>query len=349
MLTYGIDFFRDVSENTDSSVSTVFGFGPPSSTVSSTPNVPNASLYNLGVFAQGDLELHRQFSVILGVRYTNVHAETRTTPGVTAPVLSQTDGTLAGAANAIFAVNDNLNLVATVGRGFRSPNLVERFFNGPTPEGSGFQVSNTTLKPETSLNTDLGLRYRNNTVYVEAFVFRNKIRNGISIASTGDTIMGLPAFQNVNVDELRFTGVEIYGDVRLPLGFSMGAHFTHLDSKDVTSNVENPVGESFSTKVGGNIRYTYPTALFWVEYAVRHNGKRKDAVAGGNPIGTTLPAFTVHSARAGMTILRRGNHVQRIGIAVTNITNALYAEFSNAAFFRPEARRGVTLTWEVSF
>jgi hypothetical protein len=70
---------------------------------------------------------------------------------------------------------------------------------------------------------------------------------------------------------------------------------------------------------------------------------------GASPIGEVLPAFTVHSVRGGVTLFRQGPLTHRVGVAVTNLTNALYAEFSNAAFFRPEARRGVTVTYDVAF
>jgi hypothetical protein len=39
----------------------------------------------------------------------------------------------------------------------------------------------------------------------------------------------------------------------------------------------------------------------------------------------------------------------RLNLALTNLTNVLYAEFSNVGFFRPEPKRNLTLTWDVSF
>ena len=62
-----------------------------------------------------------------------------------------------------------------------------------------------------------------------------------------------------------------------------------------------------------------------------------------------LPAFTVHNVRAMATVFQRGTHSHRVGVTFLNLTDALYAEFSNAAFFRPEARRGVILSWDMTF
>ena len=86
------------------------------------------------------------------------------------------------------------------------------------------------------------------------------------------------------------------------------------------------------------------------EYDVRHNFERDDAeIRPGNPIGQVLPAFTVHNVRAGVRVAQRGGFNHRLTVAVTNLTNTLYAEFSNILFFRPEPGRGVTVSYEVTF
>jgi outer membrane receptor protein involved in Fe transport len=81
MLTYGADLFRDRSRNTDSSITTVTGFGPPQTEVSTVPSVPNAIYQSAGAFLQGDVEIVPGASLILGGRYQDVRAATRATPG----------------------------------------------------------------------------------------------------------------------------------------------------------------------------------------------------------------------------------------------------------------------------
>ncbi|NNG15856.1 MAG: TonB-dependent receptor [Gemmatimonadales bacterium] len=348
ILKYGVDLFRDKSDNTDRTESAVVGFGPPMPEVDSTPQVPNATFRSLGVFAQGDLRLAERLSIIVGARFQDIQASTRTTPGITDPLVSKSDNTIVGAANVIYGLTDNLNIIGALGRAFRSPNLVERFFSGPTPEGAAFQAPNPDLEAETSLNIDVGLRYEDRLVSLEGFFFRNEIRNGIRIASTSDTINMLPVFQNVNVDKLRFTGVELAGSVRLPVGVSVHANYTHLSSKDVL-NPLIPVGETFSDNLTARARYTEPQGRFWAEYAVRYNGDQKDVALGTNPVGDVLPAFTVHTARAGATLFRQGQFTQRVAVTLANFTNALYAETANASFFRPEPGRHLLITLDTSF
>jgi hemoglobin/transferrin/lactoferrin receptor protein len=348
MLTYGADFFRDRSDNTDSSLTTIVGFGPPQSSASDTALTPNASFRSGGVFAQGDLYLTDRLSAVLGARWQGVTARTRPTPGVTTPLVSAHDNTVVGAANLSYRVLEGLNLIGSVGRAFRSPDLIERFFNGPTPEGSGYQVRNPNLKPETSVDVDLGAKVRAGRFSGEVFVFRNEIHNGIRIAPTGTKVGPFDAFQNINVDKIRDTGVEVGGEAEVVSGVSVGGSYTHHSSKEVL-NPSNPVGDTYSSKITGSLSWHDRTGRFSAEYDVRHNGTRKDVSLGTSPIGPELPAFTVHSVRGGARLFRAGRTTHGVTVAVTNLTNELYAEFTNASFFRPEPKRTLAVAWTSTF
>jgi outer membrane receptor protein involved in Fe transport len=126
-----------------------------------------------------------------------------------------------------------------------SPNLVEGFFEGPTPEGSGYQARNPNLDPETSVNIDLGARWRRGVFFAEGFVFQNDVHDGIAIAATGDTINELPVYQNVNVDKLCFRGLELTAGARALSRFDLSANFSRIRSKNVT-DPNSPVGDTYS-------------------------------------------------------------------------------------------------------
>jgi len=348
VLTYGLDFFQDDSENTDESITELYFFGPPFISVDDTPNVPNAFLRSFGLFVQDDIPLFGRSSMILGVRYQNVHAETKVTPGLDDPLIKSTDSTFVGAANFLFGVTDDLKLIASIGRGFRSPNLPERFFRGVTPDGSGFQIANPDLKAESSLNLDLGVRYNWNILYLEGTYFRNMIYDGIQIAPTGEISGGLPEFKNVNVEELRLQGFEALAQLDLDFGLTVAANYNYFNSKNLT-NPELPYSDTYGSKLNVNLRYTFPRELFWLEYHVRFNGEQKDVQLVDNPIGEVLPSFTVHSIRGGITLFKSSKFPQQLGVTVGNLTNTLYSEFSNASFFRPGPKRHILLTWNARF
>lgn len=347
-LTYGTDFFLDLSTNSDSSLTTITGFGPPMVEQSLIPSVPNAGYRSGGLFAQTDLVLTPRFTLGLGARGQLLTAWTRETDGLEGKALtSATDATVVGSMSGSYAVSEEINLVAVVGRAFRAANLVERFFDGPTPEGSGYQVASPDLRPETSINVDLGAKFRSQRFYAEAFVFRNTIHDGIRIAPTGTKVGPFDAFTNVNVEQLRTQGIELLGEVDLGFGFTTLAHFTKLSSKNVDAN--NPVGDSFSSKVGGELAWHQPRGRFFAAYEIRHQGERKDIDLGNSLVGEFLPAFTVHNIRGGVRLPELRGSSTSLGLAVMNLTNQLYAEASNTSFFRPEPRRSAVVTVRVDF
>jgi outer membrane receptor protein involved in Fe transport len=224
---------------------------------------------------------------------------------------------------------------------------VERFFTGPTPEGSGYQKQTPGLKPETSLNTDLGVRIRTGGISLEVFGFRNQITDGVAIEATGDTVQGLAEFQNVNVDKLRTIGLEAAAEVKLIAGFSTAANFTVFDTKDVL-NPRNPVGQSYATRLGGSLRYEEHTGRLWLSYDVRHYGEQKDVVITSR-VGAPTPSFTIQDLRAGARLFEAGGTRHSVSMTVANLANKLYSEASNTSFFRPAPGRNVILSYRMDF
>jgi hemoglobin/transferrin/lactoferrin receptor protein len=348
LLTYGLDGFRDRSEGQDNVTQTITGFpGPPFVDENHTPQVPNAIFQSLGAFAQMDLHPTGRLNLIAGARVQDIKAETRTTSGITAPLVSDDRKTAVGTLNLGYSLTENLSLIGTVGRGFRAPNLVERFFTGPTPEGSGFQKQTPDLKPETSFNLDLGFRLRTAGASLEVFGFRNQIYDGIAIRPTGDTVQGLAEYENVNIDKLRYLGLEASGHVLLGAGFSTGANFTVFDSKDV-QDPSNPVGSTYGMRLGGTARYDHPSGRFWLATDARHNGRQKD-ISVSSAVGDPVPAFTVFDARGGARLFRAGRTDHSVSVTVANLGNKLYSEASNTSFFRPAPGRNVTLSYRMDF
>lgn len=342
ILTYGADFFRDDARGRDSSVTTVVGFGPPMTEYSNRSQVPNATLSSLGVFVQNDMRLHERFSLIAGGRYQAMESKPRATGTQAAPE-GASNSTAVYAVNALFRANRAVNLVASVGRGFRAPNLVERYFDGPTPEGSAYQSATPDLKPEKSLNVDVGAKVEGSRMSAELFLFQNRISDGIRIGFAGDSVGRLPRYRNVNVTALRVRGAELSLSALVADGWTATANWSRLLSKNL-SDPALPVGDVYASKVNGALAYHAPAGRWWAEYAVRYNGRQSHIVAGSSPVGDYLPAFTVHSVRGGLVPWTTRGVRQELGVQVNNLTNALYAEVANAGFFRPEPRRNLVLT-----
>jgi hemoglobin/transferrin/lactoferrin receptor protein len=355
LLTYGLDGFQDAAEGTDVNTATVVGFGPPMADVSDVPSMPRAEFLSLGAFMQAELDLSDRVSVVGGGRFQNVSAESFATELLNNTPETKSNSTGVWALNTIVEITNELDLVGSLGRGFRSPNLVELFFSGAVAEAGAYQIASDGLQAETSLNYDIGARYHLGSLFVEGFVFRNKVSDGIRsqvvTGPAGDTLQqdGFDVYQNVNLDEIIMRGFEVSADVRLLNGVGFGASVSALDAEDA-ADPDNPVGESYSSKLTGRVGYHDPGGRFWGQWDVRYSGEQKNAALGmGNPLGDELPSFVVQNLRAGVKIMEMGSVTHGLVLAMTNLTNELYAETANASFFRPEARRNLTVTWNVSF
>ncbi|HSL70345.1 MAG TPA: TonB-dependent receptor [Longimicrobiales bacterium] len=335
LLTYGIELTHDRSLNTDSSATAVT-MPPAPARVSSSggSSVPDARLLNLGAFVQSEFDPSARLHTVFGLRYQRTRSEPLATRGYDETLGTADDGTLAGAANLLYRASPRLNLVGGVSRGFRSPNLIERFFAGPTPEGRGFWVINPGLQPETSFNLDLGLRYRRARLRAEAFVFRNRLHHGIVLEPTGDTVGRRTVYRNVNVERLQYQGIEAMAQAMFGHGVSVAASFAATQVADLR-NEGRTFAETYPYKAQTTLRYDQPAGRFWAEWTARHTGSTTGLLPGTSPVGDRLPAFTVHDARIGLRV-----HRQHVVVGVRNATNRLYSEVLNSGLFRPEPGRG---------
>ena len=347
LVTYGIDAFRDDSRNSDVASTVVTGFGPPQMEADSTPQLPYARFTSFGAFAQSEISVG-DLTLVLGGRGQRVSAETETTPGLAFQPADRSQWTLVGAANALYRLSDEVAVVGSVGRGFRAPNLVELFFEGPVAEAGAYQLRSSDLEAETSLSLDVGLRYRGDRVAAEAFVYQNDLDGGIRSVPTGDTIQGLAAFQNTNLESLRYRGLEGSVEVLLGMGFNAGGSVTWVSSEDLL-DPDNPVGDTFDTRFSAQLDYQDPASRFWGGVRLRLNGERKDVALGTNPLGDVLPGFAVVDLSGGIRLDQGSGLSQTLVLRLENLTDELYAEFPNASFFRPAPGRRLTMGVEVGF
>lgn len=383
LLTYGGEYFEDDSFNTDFSTTTTtlrapFPLGPgctslgppffffdcPSVSTDDVANAPNAPNTGYGVFVQDEIRASDQLSLTIGLRYAKSETNAEPTPGWDVTGLDFDDDAVVGSLDLIYSIIPNLNLVGSYATAFRAPNIIERLFNGLTPEGAGFQVLNPDLKSEESENFDIGFKFRNRNAYFEAIYFDTEIDDAIiQYTFTGEDIAQLPpedqavilqsgvsfVVQQRNADVFRVEGVEFAGGYRFDNGISIGGNYTHLTGEAESGGpAADPTGDTFSDKWNGFLRYDAPSRKFWVEYRVRHNGEEDLDVSDlGGPLGDVLPSFTVHRLGAGYNLYESSAMEHRIGLIIDNLTDELYAEFSNATFFRPQAERNYIFTYNL--
>jgi hemoglobin/transferrin/lactoferrin receptor protein len=217
-------------------------------------------------------------------------------------------------AGAAYAPASEWTLTAALSRGYRAPHMTDLGTLGLT--GSGFEVAapdvegrggfvgttadltaRSTGRPvaqvgsETSLNLDLGVRYRTTNVRAAVGGFINKIDGNIQKQSlilppgaVGTTIGGqpitaqtanggvlvalstTPVLVRANFDEARIWGIEADGAVFETRQVSAGGTFTYLRAEDTTTHLP-PNIEGGTPAPGGTVwvRYMKRGARWWTQ------------------------------------------------------------------------------------
>jgi outer membrane receptor protein involved in Fe transport len=295
-----------------------------------------------------------------------VETKAKPTEGWDISELDFQDDQVVGALTATFQITNELNALLSYGTAFRAPNIIERLFNGPTPEGIGYQILNPDLVSERSGNFDIGLKYRRNDAFMELVVFRNDIEDGIiqDFLSPAE-VSALPqevqdaidasgarfVVQQRNVDRLRYEGAELALGYRAPFGLTVGGSYTYLDGERLGGTTILPPDDLYSDKLFAYARYAPDGSRWWAEYNLRYNGNASANVDPDEPpppVGDTLPSFVVHNIGAGIEIAT-GPVRHDISLWIHNLTDELYAEFSNASFFRPEPGRSARIAYRLKF
>lgn len=85
----------------------------------------------------------------------------------------------------VYALTPQWNLATNIGTGFRAPSIFERYAGGIHGGVQAFQLGNPYLKAETSLNTDVSLRFMGDVTTLNATIYQNWVDNYIYLMNTG--------------------------------------------------------------------------------------------------------------------------------------------------------------------
>ncbi len=370
--TYGFEWLQESAQGTDFSTSTTrlrFPFPPfERVTVQSRdlPNLPNAVSRSAGLFLQEEHNWNERWKSTAAIRYQQARTVADPTRGWNVENLDFNDDQLVGTLSVVTQLSTRVQGFASYGLGFRAPNMVELLFEGPTPEGAGFQVRNPELTSETSTSWDLGVRYRNSRVSLEAVTFRSDLRDGIvQVFLSSEEIAALPAnireairqsraqlvVAQRNLDRLRIQGVEIALELRNLAGLAAGLNLSYLDDQRPGVSAE-PVEGLYRARWTWHLTYQPTGSNWWAEYRGRFqkgNPLPTDPSIPLPPVGARVPDFDLHSLAFGLSLGKASRDRHQISLRIENLSDRLYSEAANSSFFRPEPGREWIVAYQMRF
>lgn len=347
-LTTGFSFFRD--ENKDKrfveTFSPDFSVFPPrlARRVDNSPSVPNANFGSFAGFAQDQFQFTNRLQLIGGIRIERFFSNSSPTNDFILPAilsseqiaalglsglatgLKTSETAVTGDFGAVFRVTDEISLTGRIGRSFRVPNLFERFFTGPGSIG-GIVVGNPNLDPESGVNFDTAVKFRNSKFAGSVTYFNNTYRNFLVNTLVDDTIpVGL--FQTQNVGRARIQGFETDAEApfKIGLGFlTPSASVSYLRGDDLESG--EPLDFISPLKTVLNIRWTNLNSNYYADWTTRIVNKQdRLSAAFFTTNGGAEPGFVTSDVSGGYTYRRGDSYRLSFNVGVKNVFDRFYNE-----------------------
>ena len=285
--------------------------------------IPDYRLFDAGVFATASKQW-REWTFSGGVRvdFRRLHSFalagrfedfSRSFPGFSASI------------GAVRPLGEHFTVRANIARGFRAPNLSELASNGEHEGTLRYELGNKDLRPEYSLQGDLGLDFESKYVSVHGAFFLSRVSNYIfAVKNGGLSDEGLPVYAFVSgLAHLR--GGELVLDVH-------PVHSLHLSSAFSCVFANEKGGEALplipAPRLFSEIKYefthggqTFNNAFLSLNLDWNMAQNRFYSIDGTE---TATPAYVLLGASAGTDVVIKGKTRFSVYLIGSNLTDKAY-------------------------
>lgn len=320
-LTYGFDHYQDGFATRNSRVDLTTG-----TATEIAPGTPNGANYTAwGVYLQDEIKFTPRFDAVLGARYSRFAADGE----LLGNQLDFNGGQLTASAHGLVRVAPHWNLVGGIAQGYRAPNM-EDFF-GRVDFVS--EIPNTQLRPEQSINREIGLKYYAPQTSGDIFVYEADY-DDLIVRSTVSP--GVKQRQNLRTATIR--------------GFEAGIKHAFAQQWSAAGNLAYTWGEDRDSgqplqripPLSGMLRVRYDrSAKDWYEVYSLFAGKQtrlspEDLTDARIPAGGT-PGYATLNVRAGF----KPSRDQEWQVRLENIGDIKYKSHGSGVY-APGANFAVT-------
>ena len=282
--------------------------------------IPDYRLFDAGLFATASKELGDWvFSGGLRADVRLLHSLPLETRFVD---FSRTFPGISGSIGAVYSLGENMHLRANLSRGFRAPNLSELASNGEHEGTLRYEIGNQNLKPEYSLQGDLGLDFSSKYVSGQLALFANRIDNYIFLSKTAE---GDPPVFTYTSGNARLFGLEAQVDIHPIHSLHLGSTFSYVNGKQI--------GGTWLPMIPA------PRLLTECKYEFSHGGRlfnnafvaieldwnaRQDHFYAVDDTESATPAYALLNMSAGTDLVIKGKKRASIYLLADNLTDAAW-------------------------
>ena len=293
--------------------------------------IPDYSLFDFGAFITTTANVGN-WALNGGVRFDNRHLNSRELMDdgeLRFVAFKRNFNGFTASVGAVWHVTEQLDLRANAARGFRAPNISELASNGVHEGSLRYEVGNHDLKPEFSLQFDLGAELTTSWLDAQLSLFSNRIDNYIFIHRTGEVYDDEFMTYRYDSGDAQLLGGEFAVDIH-------PWHFLHLGTSFALVNavqLHQPEESKY---------LPFTPAPRWqsdIKWEVLHDGRvlnnafvslgvdynfKQDHYYRADDTETATPAYCLLNAAIGTDIMFKGRSVACLSIMGTNLTNKAY-------------------------
>lgn len=230
------------------------------------------------------------------------------------------------------------SLRASVGQGYRVPNLKERHYLFDHSSIGYKVIGNPNLKPESSTSFQLGSTFSHgDRLTFEVNAFHNRVRDLIQTDLANATVVnGIAAYTYANVSRARTSGLETSARWQAGAALALNAAYTYTRTRDQSTGLELTRRPRDIVRLGADWQALPGTTL---SLRVRHQSTELADTSGNRaPAWSTLDLALNYRLTPATTLFA----------GVNNVTDR-QRDFSNPSDFGPVAGRFIYLGAKVSF
>jgi len=349
LLSFGLNAWR-MTANPDSRTA-----APPAFAVFA-PSKPftDGALRATGLYAQDDMKFGA-LSVLAGLRYDRVSGSAADMANHTVTSgLDRSDSALSGSIGAVYEVAPLLRPFANLSRGFRAPDLRERYQSGARNDGF-YWAGSPQLKPEHATQFELGLKGSDARLDYSVSAWRMRVNDYITgmqlsgaaaVAACGAGPNAAYCKQSVNLGHATLDGVEASLRWRFAPGQTFWAGYTRIRGTNGDLNEPLFMMPADTLTLGWEGQITAAWSLDASARLVR----RQDRVATVFTHGTEDPTAGYGVLDVGATW--RYAKDQHLRVAVKNLTDKRYHDHLAEGLPGMELLapgRSLAVTWQGKF
>ena len=293
--------------------------------------IPDYKLFDFGVFATAVADLG-EWVFNGGMRFDNRHLNSRELMDDGAlrfDAFKRDFNGFTASVGAVWHANDKLDLRANAARGFRAPNISELASNGVHEGSLRYEVGNHGLKPEFSLQFDLGMEYTDSWIDAQLSLFSNRIDNYIFIHRVGEIIDDGYMTYRYDSGDAQLLGGEAAIDIHPWHFLHIGTNFGFVNAVQLHQPEESKY-------------LPFTPAPRWqsdVKWEILHDGRvlnnafislgvdynfKQNHYYKADDTETATPAYCLLNASIGTDIMYKGHRVACVSITGTNLTDKAY-------------------------